>query len=120
MLVVFVHSFLFFILLLLFFIHFQAILPCHWRSTLASQAREDLQQLCALPRLLLIAFSFSFTASATILSRHFLPTGIFYLMLLHRRLLALMKASLEAGSSSLKFAGLHADPRNTEPDHSFV
>ena len=34
------------------------------------------------PRLLSIAFSFSSTASATVLSGHFLPTGVFYLTLL--------------------------------------
>ena len=61
---------------------FQATLPCHQHSTLAFQAREGLHQLWALPRLLLIAFSFSFTASATVLSGLFLPTGVFYLMLL--------------------------------------
>ena len=61
---------------------FQDTLPCHWHSTLASQAREGLHQLWALPRLLLIAFSFSSTASATVLSGHFLLTGVFYLMLL--------------------------------------
>ena len=60
---------------------FQATLPCHQHSTLASQAREDLHQLWALPRLLLIAFSFSSTASATVFSGHFLPTGVFYLVL---------------------------------------
>ena len=61
---------------------FQATLPCHWHSTLASQTREGLHQLWALPRLLSIAFSFSSTASATVLSGHFLPTGVFYLTLL--------------------------------------
>ena len=75
---------MFFIFLLFFFIHFQATLPCHQHSTLASQAREGLHQLWALPRprLLLIAFSFSSTANATVLSGHFLPTGVFYLTLL--------------------------------------
>ena len=61
---------------------FQATLPCHWHSTLASQTCEDLRQLWALPQLLSIAFSFSSTASATVLSGHFLPTGVFYLTLL--------------------------------------
>ena len=50
---------------------FQATLPCHRHSTLASQACEDLHQLWSLPQLLLIAFSFSSTASATVLSGHF-------------------------------------------------
>ena len=57
MLVVAFHSFLFFILLL-FFIHSQATLPCHRHSTLASQVCEGLHQLWALPWLLLIAFCF--------------------------------------------------------------
>ena len=77
-----------FLILLLFFIccfssfRFPATLSCHQHSTLASQAHEGLHQLWALPRLLLIAFSFSSTASATVLSGHFLPTGVFYLTLL--------------------------------------
>ena len=50
---------------------FQATLPCHQHSTLASQAHEGLHQLWALPQLLLIAFSFSSTASATVLSGYF-------------------------------------------------
>ena len=33
---------------------------------------------------------------------------------------AFVKASLEAGSSSLKFAGLHTDPWNTDTAHLFV
>ena len=45
----------------------------------------DLRQLWALPWLLLIALLFHhiFTTSATVLSGHFLPTGVFYLTLLH-------------------------------------
>ena len=61
---------------------FQATLPCHWHSTLASQSREGLHQLWALPRLLLIAFSFSSTTSAMVLSGRFSPTAVFYLTLL--------------------------------------
>ena len=72
----FFYSFLFFILLL-FFIHFQATLPCHRHSTLASQTREDLHQLWALPWPLLVAFASSSTTSATVLSGHFLPTGVY-------------------------------------------
>ena len=41
-------------------------------------------------------------------SRHFLAQPAF------------IKASLEAGSYSLKFAGLHTDPRNTDPVHLLV
>ena len=69
-------SFLFFILLL-FFIHFQATLSCHRHSTLASQTREDLHQLWALPWPFLVAFASSSTASATVLSGYFLPTGVY-------------------------------------------
>ena len=58
---------------------FQATFPCHRHSNLASQACEGLHQLWALPQLLLIVFSFSSTASATVLSEYFLPTGVFYL-----------------------------------------
>ena len=63
-----------------------------------------------------------YTASATVLSRHFLPTGVFYVMLLPNILAqpAFIKASLGASSSSLKFAGLHADLRNTDPAHLYV
>ena len=64
------------------YIYFQATLPCHQHSTLASQTREGLHQLWALPWLLSIAFSFSSTARATVLSGHFLPTSVFYLTLL--------------------------------------
>ena len=61
---------------------FQATLPCHRHYTLASQTRESLHQLWALPRLLSIAFSFSSTTSAAILSGDFLSTCVFYLTLL--------------------------------------
>ena len=51
----------------------------------------------------------------------FLPTGVFCLTLLHRHFKpAFIKASLGASCSSLKFAGVHADPRNTDPAHLFV
>ena len=124
---VYLHLSMFFILLL-FFIHFQATLR-HRHSTLASQAHEGLHQLWALPRLLLIAFSFSSTASATVLSGHFLLTGVFYLMLLpnifgtfptfwHNLLLS--KFHWEPAVTFLKVAGLHTDPRNTDPAHLFV
>ena len=88
---------------------FQATLPCHWHSTLASQTREGLHQLWALPRLLLIAFSFSSTTSAMVLSGRFLPTAVFYLTLLtfwaHPNNLAqpaFIKVSLGAGSCFLE------------------
>ena len=67
-------------------------------------------------------FRYLLTASATVLSGHFLPTGVFYLTLLPDILArpAFIKASLGASSYSSKFAGLHTDPRNTESAHLFV
>ena len=66
-------------------------------------------------------FRYLLAASATALSGHFLLTGVFYLMLLHQHFKpAFIKVSLGAGSSSLKFEGLHTDPRNTDPAHLFV
>ena len=101
---------------------FQATLPCQRHSTLASQAREGLHQLWALPQLLLIASSFSSTASATVLSGHFLPTGVFYLTLLPGILAqpALSRFQWEPAVTFLKVAGLHTDPWNTDPAHLFV
>ena len=83
---------------------FQATWPCHWHSTLASQTREGLHQLWALPQLLLIAFSFSSTGSAMVLSGYFLLMGVFYLTLLPNILAqpAFIKVSLGAGSYFFK------------------
>ena len=83
---------------------FQAFLPCHRHSTLASQTCESLHQLWALPWLPLITFSFSSTASATILSEHCLPTGVFYLTLLPHIFAqpAFIKVSVGAGSYFLE------------------
>ena len=108
---------------------FQATLLCHRHSTLASQTCESLQQLWALPWLLSIAFSFSSTTSPTVLSGHFLPTGIFYLTHLpdifgtfptfwHNLLLS--RFHWHPAATFLKVAGLHIDPRNTDPAHLFV
>ena len=84
MLVVVLNSLLFLWCWLLLFLRFRATFPCHRHSTLASRAREGLHQLWALPWLLSIALLFRhiFTASATVLSEHFLSTGVFYLTLL--------------------------------------
>ena len=51
-------------------------------------------------------FLYLLTARATVLSKHFLPTGVFYFTLLPD----ISRLFLEAGSYSLKFAGLHTDP----------
>ena len=82
LLLLFIFDLLMFFILLLLFIYFQATLPCHRHSTLASQAREGIHQLWALTQLLLIAFSFSSTVSATNLRRHCLLACVFYLRLL--------------------------------------
>ena len=52
----------------------------------------------------------------------FYPQAFFYLMILLEILAqsAFINASLGTGSYSLKFAGLHTDPRNTDPTHLFV
>ena len=67
-------------------------------------------------------FRYLLTASAMVLSGHFLTTGIFYLTLFPDILAqpAFIKASLGAGSYSLKFAGLHTDSGNTDPAHLFL
>ena len=68
------------------FLCFQVTFPCHWHSTLASQAREGHQQIWALLWLLSVALLFTrffrhiFTASTTVLSGYFFT---------HRRFLTL-------------------------------
>ena len=66
-------------------------------------------------------FRYILTASATVLSGHFLPPSVFYLTLLPEIFgtPAFIKASLGTGSYSLKFADLHTDPRNTDPAHLY-
>ena len=67
-------------------------------------------------------FRYLLTASGTVLSGHFLPTAFFTLRSFATFLAqpAFIKASLGAGSYTLKFAGLHTGPRNTDPAHLFV
>ena len=68
-------------------------------------------------------FRYLLAAGAIGLSGHYLPIGVFYLTLtlLHWHFnLRLFNVSLGAGSSFLKFAGLHTDPRSTDPTHVFV
>ena len=50
----------------------------------------------------------------------FYPQVFFTLYSITKILPAFIKFSLGVGSSSLKFAGLHADPQNTGPAHLFV
>ena len=126
---VFVSSFLIFILSLFFICRFSSFTfsfrhhLSHFRGLFTpvlycqpSPSQSDLQHFHFQP------FRYLFTASATVLSGRFLPTGVFYLTLLHWHLsrLTFIKTSLGAGSSSLKFAGLHTHPQNTNPAHLFV
>ena len=111
MLVVVFHSLLF-LWCWLMFLSFWALSPCHQHSTMASQAREGLHQLWALPWLLSIA----------LLLRHIFKwaffTRVFYLTLLsHIFTTICFHKDLpgRSGSSSLKFAGLHNDPHNKDP-----
>ena len=69
-------------------------------------------------------FRYLLTASATVLSGHFLPTGVFYLTLLPTFLahswhflhnLLLSRFHWEPAVTFLKVAGLHTDPQNTDP-----
>ena len=101
-------------------LYFRATSPCNQHSTLASQPREGLHQLGALLWILSIAFAFSSTAGATVLSEHLLPTSVFDTTPKFLTLPAFIKASLGGVSFFLKFAGLHVDPRNTDPVHLFV
>ena len=61
-------------------------------------------------------FRYLLTASATVLSWHFLLTLCSFTTIL----LVFIKAFLGASSSSLKFAGLHTDPWNTDLTRLFV
>ena len=70
---------------------FFLVSPCYWQDAMPCQ--------------------WSSTASATDLREHFLLSGVFYLTLLP----AGFKASLGAGSSTAKLAGLHADLWNIAP-----
>ena len=64
------------------------------------------------------------TASATVLSENFLPTGVFYLIfgtfltIWHNLLLS--RFHWEAAVNFLKVARLHTDLRNTDLGHLFV
>ena len=82
--------------------------------------REGFHELWALPWLLSIGFSFSSTASATVLSEHFLPTGIFYLTLLPDILPqpAFIKVSQGAGSYFLESCRTSYWSSKHRPDRS--
>ena len=62
-------------------------------------------------------FCYLLTTSSMVLSGRFLPYAPSPTFLTQP---AFIKASLGAGSYSLKFAGLHTDPRITDPVHLFV
>ena len=66
-------------------------------------------------------FHYLLNASTTVLSEHY--PQVFFTLLSFPTFFAqpaFIKASLGAGSYSLKFVGLHTDPRNTDPAHLFV
>ena len=73
-------------------------------------------------------FRYLSTANATVLSGHFLPTGVFYLTLLPDifgipNILAqpaFIKVSLGAGSYFFESCRVHTVPRNTDLAHLFV
>ena len=136
-LVVVVHSFLFFIWLL-FFIYF--VLHFCWCSSFTFAFRHHPSPFHGLIAGLLHPF-YTFSPAHrrvirdTFIFNHsviFLPwplrlwVGIFYpqtfftLCSFTDILPELIKAFLRAGSSSLKLAGLHNDPWNTDPAHLFV
>ena len=102
------------------FLHFRAIFPCHRHSTLASQTREDLHQFYHGYFKLLLLFRLPRVLRFWV--GNFYPQAFFTLRSFPTFLTqpAFIKASLGAGSFSLKFAGLHADLRNTDPAHLFV
>ena len=64
----------------------------------------------------------SFTASATVLSGYFLPTGVFYLTLLPHIFATTCFYQGLSGSRQffLEVCRLHADPQNTDHAHLFV
>ena len=115
-------------LLLLFFIHCFSTSSLTLPWTIAGFLRPFYTFSPAHRRVIRDNFILTFPGSSfTVLPRAlrfwvgiFLPAGVFYLTLLHRHFPAFIKASLGVGSSSLKFAGLHTDPRNTDPAHLFV
>ena len=67
-------------------------------------------------------FCYLLTASATVLSGRFLPTGVFYLTLLHLHFWLKLRLSRPPWDPAvlLKFAGLYTDPQNTNSAHLFV
>ena len=132
-------SFLFFILLL-YFIHFYSSFCC-CSSFIAFQCHPSLVRGLSpgfRTHFILsaqsiggwfatISFSIFPRSSFTVLPRalrfwvgSFYPQAFFTLRSFTDILPALIKASLGAGSSSLKFAELHTDPWNTDSVHLFV
>ena len=86
------------------FLRFQATFPCHRHFTLASQAREDLQQLWTLPWILSVALLFarlfrhSFTAGATVFEWAFFTQKLFLPYALSPTLLAHFVTQVRAGT----------------------
>ena len=109
---------------------FQATLPCHRHSILASQTLEGLHQLWALPWLLSIAFFFHLPRALrfwvgifspqVFFTLHSFPTflaqpNIFGTFPTFCHNLLLSRFYWEPAATFLKVSGLHTDPRNTDP-----
>ena len=124
LLLFFIHccsSFIFVLHLLLFFIFrllYHATGTPTWflRLVKASTSSELYLGYFRLPLLFIFRERYGFQW-AFFTHRRFLPYAPFPTFLTQP---AFNKASLGAGSSSLKFVGLHADPQNTHPAHLFI
>ena len=124
---------LIFILLLLFFIC-RHIFFLTLSLTLSWTIARFLDPFCTLSpahcRVTRDTFIFCLlTASATVLSGQYVPTGLFYLILLPSIFgtfstfwynLLLSRLYWEPAVTFVKVAGLHTDRRNTDPAHLFV
>ena len=125
---------LIFILLLLFFIH---IFFSTSSLTLTWTIARFLDPFCTFSpahhivtrdTFIFQPLRYLLTASAMVLSGHFLPTGVFYLTLLPDifgipNILAqpaFIKVSLGAGSYFFESCRVHTVPRNTDLAHLFV
>ena len=104
-------------------LHFISRLLCHVTGTppLASKAREGLHQaLSSTPTTLDSLLLFHLPQALRFWVGIYLPTGVFYLMLLHWHFSAFIKASWEPTVLPWSLQGFILIPRNTETAHLFV
>ena len=101
---------------------FQATLPFHHHSTLASQTHEASTSSELYPDYFWLPFLFHLPRALRFWVGFFYSQAFFTLCFFPTFLAqpGFIKAFLGAGSYSLKFAGLHTDPRNTDLAHLFV